>query len=211
MDGVTARYSREREVQTFWSRVDRSSETGCWPWLAGQFGNGRGAMHWGGRKTVAYRISWELEHGAPPPSDLFVCHHCDNPSCVRPDHLFLGTCADNNRDMREKRRDSPPPLHAGESHPNATTPDALVREARERYALGGLTALDLANAYGVSATAMQDWLRGRIRADAGGPIADSLVPKVQHGTLTSYFANGCRCEPCRERASEYRRERKAVA
>ena len=72
----------------------------------------------------AHRLAWTLVHGDP--GDLFVCHHCDTPLCVRPDHLFLGTAADNLADMRAKGREA-----RGEGHGRAKLTEAQVLEIRE--------------------------------------------------------------------------------
>lgn len=93
----------------FWAKVDKSGD--CWVWTASVFrerlGYGKfqtGSNRGESRVAYAHRVSWELHFG-PIPNGLFVCHHCDNPPCVRPDHLFLGTAADNVRDMDRKGRD----------------------------------------------------------------------------------------------------------
>lgn len=94
-------------AERFWEKVQRSD--GCWTWTACRNALGYGSIQYGKpRKVVlAHRVAWELAHGAPPGRDVEVCHSCDNPSCVRPDHLFLGTHLDNMRDMYAKGRRTP--------------------------------------------------------------------------------------------------------
>lgn len=88
---------------TFWSNVDQSGS--CWVWLRSRSGGrmGYGRVQFRGRLEVAHRVAWTLAIG-PIPEGLFVLHKCDNPPCVRPDHLFLGTAQDNSRDRDEKGR-----------------------------------------------------------------------------------------------------------
>lgn len=76
---------------------------GCWLWLAGKHPRGYGQIHHDGRLLKAHRLAWEFANG-PIPAGLAVCHRCDNPSCVRLDHLFLGTAKDNHADMYAKGR-----------------------------------------------------------------------------------------------------------
>lgn len=95
-------------VERFWSRVKRGD--GCWEWQGGSNQYGYGLFTRRGCDTkvtrVASRISWELAHG-PIPQGMVVCHKCDNPPCVNPDHLFIGTHLDNMRDMVAKGRSVP--------------------------------------------------------------------------------------------------------
>jgi len=117
-------------VTRFWSKVDQTRD--CWIWLKGKKGKGYGSFYVGRINGVkhqeyAHRVSWELANG-PIPDKIDVLHRCDNPPCVRPDHLFLGTQLENNRDCIKKGR-----AIAGRAN-RKLTPEQ-VREIRENYSL----------------------------------------------------------------------------
>ncbi|MFD5425234.1 HNH endonuclease signature motif containing protein [Streptomyces sp. NPDC127084] len=85
-------------------RVDKDGAGGCWIWTAARGDHGYGTLQGDDGRTVgAHRFSYELHHG-PIPEGLLVMHSCDNPPCVNPDHLSVGTHADNMRDMATKGR-----------------------------------------------------------------------------------------------------------
>jgi hypothetical protein len=98
--------TREGLPDRFWARVDSSQPDGCWIWKGRRTTRGYGTVNAGlGKNLAAHRASWQI-HNGPIPDGLWVLHHCDNPSCVRPDHLFLGTHDDNMRDMALKGRNA---------------------------------------------------------------------------------------------------------
>lgn len=77
--------------------------SGCWLWTKNTVAEGYGTIRAWGKNWRAHRVSWVLHYGAIPAGQM-VCHRCDNPSCVNPDHLFLGTAKDNASDMVRKNR-----------------------------------------------------------------------------------------------------------
>ena len=116
---------------------------GCWLWSRPIHVRGYGRI-WDGSKVVgAHRLSYEL-HSGPIPSGLFVCHRCDEPTCVNPEHLFLGTNADNAADCKAKGR-----TRKGIDHNQAKLTDDAVRSVREALAAGDRQR-DIAKRFGVS-------------------------------------------------------------
>lgn len=133
----------------FWEKVDKDGsvpahcpELGqCWVWTANQSKNGYGMMTRGGHSgpmVYTHRVSWELHFG-PIPDGLWVLHKCDNRPCVRPDHLWLGTRADNMADASRKGRLIGRRHVQGESHSQAVLTVELVHILRSRYDAGEST------------------------------------------------------------------------
>ncbi len=139
----------------FWDKVKKTD--GCWEWTGwtresyGRIKTGGGAFQ------TAHRVSWELHNGAIPPG-LFVLHKCDNPKCVRPDHLFMGTKADNNHDRHSKGRSG---SHIGEKNGRHILSEADVLEIRRRFSPWKCKYKDLAKEFNVSMSTINYILAGR--------------------------------------------------
>lgn len=88
-------------MDRFFQKVDMSRD--CWIWKAGTDKDGYGKIYVDGKTIRSHRVSWEI-HNGPIPKNMCVLHKCDNPPCVNPEHLFLGTSTDNNRDREVKNR-----------------------------------------------------------------------------------------------------------
>lgn len=124
----------EREAR-FWAKVDKSDETGCWVWTGARGQHGHGHFWLGDRVGRAHRFSWELANGPIPQTDGYhgtcVCHRCDNPPCVNPAHLFLGSHKDNLSDAGRKGR-----LPRGRRHVHNRLTENQVLEVVERHRSG---------------------------------------------------------------------------
>lgn len=127
----------------FWSKVDKTDE--CWVWAAYTSDAGYGFFRLDGHSIPAHRYAYEEYYGTVVPSHLFVCHHCDNPPCVRPDHLFLGTTQENTADKVAKGRQS-----LGEKHGRAKITENDVRVIRRLYKEGGVSQAKLAARFGIT-------------------------------------------------------------
>lgn len=94
--------------ERFWEKVDKRGPDECWPWNASRDKNGYGHFGIGnGRTTRAHRVSWQLANSSEIPAAMLACHTCDNPPCVNPAHIFIGTMADNLQDASAKGRVDP--------------------------------------------------------------------------------------------------------
>ncbi len=145
-------------MRRFWDKVSIPPEGGCWTWTAAKKDGGYGVIGVGRDKLVrAHRMSWELANG-PIPDGLFVCHHCDNPSCVNPDHLFLGTPLDNTRDMDNKGRRVSVAVRGEKQGLAKLTRNSVIRI---RIVAGALPAGKIAKAVGVSKKSVLNVLHGK--------------------------------------------------
>lgn len=130
--------------ERFWEKVKKTDT--CWLWTGAKTKRGYGKITEGGDKgktLLAHRIAWEIGNGKIP-TRLEVCHKCDNPTCVRISHLFLGTHQENENDKVSKKRHT-----FGEKHNLAKLTLKQVEQIRKEYAKGNMTQYELAEKYGV--------------------------------------------------------------
>jgi hypothetical protein len=133
--------SRTPMAVRFWSRVRKTD--GCWLWTGQRDDDGYGLLGrggYGGGTVRVHRYSWELHNGKPVPDGMQVCHTCDNPTCVNPDHLFVGTSKDNARDCVAKGRRA------------TRLTEAQVIEIRRRIAAGEASQRQVARELGLAQT-----------------------------------------------------------
>lgn len=169
--GYMYRPLRERFMEKF----EEDRDTGCWVWTGATNEAGYGAIWKDGdeRAAPAHRVAYEIFVG-PIPEGLFVCHHCDNPPCVNPEHLFVGDAKDNADDMMAKGRgpDTVPPVLRGEDAHTSKLTEAEVMEIRASDE--GLDVL--AERYGVGAAQVCAVRTGRSWEHLPG--ARTIRPKV---------------------------------
>lgn len=145
--------SAEHLVRRLANGLDKAPEDGCWEWARSTTEDGYGRMTVDGRTVFAHRLAFELS-GHEIGEGQHVLHRCDNPRCIRPDHLFAGTRSDNMRDCVSKGRHGGPPSPSfAELNPASKLTASEVSEIRSRLA-SGETQASLADMYGVSQSAI---------------------------------------------------------
>lgn len=144
--GARGRYTLDPasvSAEIFWSKVSPEPNTGCWLWTG--YRGKYGTVSVGNRSVSAHRRAYGLAKGPIPPG-MYVLHRCDLPGCVNPAHLFLGTAADNSRDMVRKGRST-----FGERHHGAKLTEAEVQLIRNEPRTRG-SGRRLAQRFGVTPT-----------------------------------------------------------
>lgn len=158
-------------MERFWSKVDKSSE--CWEWQAEKNQHGYGGFYFLGKKQKAHRVSWQLTYGDIPDGQL-VLHTCDNPSCVNPLHLWLGTQDDNMKDCAAKGRTAHT-AHHGQDNPMAK----LSNDMAAQIYLDERRHFEIAESYEVSSKVVGKIKRGELWTNA-----TKVLPKP---TLKGHF------------------------
>jgi hypothetical protein len=124
-------------MRRFLDKVNQDGPNGCWEWTAARTAKGYGCFRFGSRGSArAHRVAYELFVG-PIPDGLLVCHHCDNPSCVNPDHLYVGTQKQNRQDAVLRNRTARGAENGMYTHPETRqclTDNANSKLTSEQYA-----------------------------------------------------------------------------
>lgn len=139
--------SSETLIERIMDKSIPEPNSGCWLWTAAHNPNGYGFMWSGSKREYSHRLSYTLFKG-PIPSGLNVLHKCDQPACVNPDHLSVGTQSENLRDMVRKGRNTKVALK-GSKNPKAKLTDADIAHIRGANKRPGYL-YELAAIYGVS-------------------------------------------------------------
>jgi hypothetical protein len=132
-----------RLIPLFWAKVSKTDS--CWNWTASKFWCGYGRFAADRVGWYAHRLSWTIHYGKIP-TGMLVLHHCDNRSCVRPDHLFLGTHKTNRDDCISKGRANP---LRGEHHPNARLSRDDVAEIRRLCKIALFSHREIGEQFGI--------------------------------------------------------------
>ena len=156
--------ARESREDRFWKKVEAGD--GCWKWLAAADPFGYGILGWTKGKERAHRVSYELHYGEIP-KGFCVLHKCDTPECTNPEHLFLGTRADNNVDRSLKGRTSRVSRNAGTSQWRSKLTEEIVASIRKARAKG-VSLKELSAMYDVGISAISSAARGKTWQHVGG-------------------------------------------
>lgn len=144
----------------FESKFVKYDDSQCWEWLAFKNKKGYGAIMYGDIGNIAaHRFSYMLYVGDFDKSK-FICHTCDNPSCVNPKHLFVGTASENMKDKIKKGRVKNPPVHKGNKQHLAKMNPEKIREIRKLFS-DGASQTDLAKKYGLHTATMNNICRNK--------------------------------------------------
>lgn len=148
--------------QEFWDRF-KKLKSGCWHWTGTKTINGYGTVHFRGRRWTTHRLAFFLNKGGklPRPNTCKILHHCDNPPCGNPDHLFVGTQQENIRDCIQKGPRAKIRI-LGEKNPNSKFSLKEVKRIR-RMNKQGISQTELASIFGVNQSSISRIIRKESR------------------------------------------------
>ncbi len=141
--------------ERFWKYVDKKEINECWNWIGYRDHNGYGRIKINRVNVLTHRFSWVLHNGTIPMETPCVCHHCDNPKCVNPEHLFLGTHEDNIKDRDNKNRQA---RRERQGHSKLTSDQ--VKQIRDLK--GKLKQREIAEMFNVCATTISNIHKNKI-------------------------------------------------
>lgn len=182
-------------VERFWKYVQRGNPDECWPWKGEVDKRGGYGVFWTKeRKYKAHRYAYEATYGFP--EKLHVLHHCDNPPCCNPAHLFLGTIADNNADMRHKLRHT-----FGEHHHQARLTEGQVMEIRKLAFDGQHDDKAIGEMFGICSSKITAIVNGRRWAHLPllgrifhCPFCGAVLPTGRTRMLASKYGHCIQCK-----------------
>jgi len=140
---------------SFWSKVDKKSTEECWVWKGTLDKRGYGQISQNNKARAAHRLAYTYTYGAIP-ENMFVCHKCDNPPCVNPSHLFLGTLQENTADRDAKGRQV-----KGERVNTAKLTENQVLDILRLYKTGNYTLKDFVAIYHVNVETIRALIKGK--------------------------------------------------
>ena len=154
----------EATAERFWAKVTRPSPEACWEWTAFVDRHGYGRFTYNGDMVQTHRFSYQLAHQAqlsgPLPTDIEVCHRCDNPKCCNPAHLFLGTHQDNMTDMSTKKR-------ARTLATSVKVTRSVKQAIRAAWDTEKVTKAELAERFGVHITTVTSIIQKHVKKASG--------------------------------------------
>lgn len=168
------------EHKRIWEKVDKNGPNGCWLWTGAKT-RGYGILSFKAKVTKAPWLFYAVHNNldvVPFPKGMCVCHKCDNPTCVNPDHLYLGTPKDNTRDAMDRGRWCPSEFQKGEKNHRARFKEEDILEMRRLFSQG-VTQDEIAELFYASSSAVCGIVRGKRWKHVGGEvkyIAQKLIP-----------------------------------